>query len=102
MRCRFVQIAGQQVDEVELVFKQDKIKQLGLSEDTVKNMIKASDVKVTIGLYTLKDTEKSVVVDGNITTIKALEELKIPAIPHHRDGQGSNKEWCQQRHKHHR
>ncbi|MBE5108121.1 efflux RND transporter permease subunit [Bacillus thuringiensis] len=84
-----VQISGQQVDEVQLVFKKDKMKELGLSEDTVKNIIKGSDVSLPLGLYTFKDTEKSVVVDGNITTIKALKELKIPAIPSSPNGQGS-------------
>lgn len=84
-----VQISGQQVDEVQLVFKKDKMKELGLSEDTVKNVIKGSDVSLPLGLYTFKDTEKSVVVDGNITTIKALKELKIPAIPSSPSGQGS-------------
>ena len=84
-----VQIAGQQVDEVQLIFKKDKMKELGLSEDTVKNVIKGSDASLPLGLYTFKDTEKSVVVDGNITTIKALKELKIPAIPSSPNGQGS-------------
>ncbi|HDR6313703.1 TPA: efflux RND transporter permease subunit [Bacillus thuringiensis] len=84
-----VQISGQQVDEVQLVFKKDKMKELGLSEDTVKNVIKGSDVSLPLGLYTFKDTEKSVVVDGNITTIKALKELKIPAVPSSPSGQGS-------------
>ncbi|PED08697.1 efflux RND transporter permease subunit [Bacillus pseudomycoides] len=83
-----VQIAGQQVDEVQLVFKKDKMQELGLSEDTVKNIIKGSDVSLPLGLYTFKDTEKSVVVDGNITTIKALKEMKIPAVPSAASGQG--------------
>ncbi|EEL48265.1 Swarming motility protein swrC [Bacillus cereus Rock3-44] len=84
-----VQISGQQVDEVQLVFKQDKMKELGLSEDTVKNIIKGSDVSLPLGLYTFKDTEKSVVVDGNITTIQALKEMKIPAIPSAASDQGN-------------
>ncbi|MCI0765368.1 efflux RND transporter permease subunit [Bacillus sp. TL12] len=84
-----VQISGQQVDEVQLVFKKDKMKELGLSEDTVKNMIKGSDVSLPLGLYTFKDTEKSVVVDGNITTIKALKEMKIPAVPSGANSQGN-------------
>ncbi|ABS24137.1 efflux RND transporter permease subunit [Bacillus cytotoxicus] len=75
-----VQISGQQVDEVQLVFKKDKMKELGLSEDTVKNIIKGSDVSLPLGLYTFKDSEKSVVVDGNITTVQALKEMKIPTI----------------------
>ena len=65
------------------------MKELGLSEDTVKNVIKGSDVSLPLGLYTFKDTEKSVVVDGNITTMKALKELKIPAVPSSASGQGS-------------
>ncbi|MEN1938011.1 efflux RND transporter permease subunit [Paenibacillus sp. 102] len=84
-----VQISGQQVNEVQLVFKKDKMKELGLSEDTVKNMIKGSDVSLPLGLYTFKDTEKSVVVDGNITTIKALKEMQIPAVPSAASGQGN-------------
>ncbi|KOS23766.1 Swarming motility protein SwrC [Bacillus anthracis] len=84
-----VQISGQQVDEVQLVFKKDKMKELGFSEDTVKYVIKGSDVSLPLGLYTFKATEKSVVVDGNITTMKALKELKIPAVPSSASSQGS-------------
>ncbi|WP_243525344.1 efflux RND transporter permease subunit [Bacillus pseudomycoides] len=84
-----VQISGQQVNEVQLVFKKDKMQELGLSEDTVKNIIKGSDVSLPLGLYTFKDTEKSVVVDGNITTIKALKEMKIPAVPSAASDQGN-------------
>ncbi|WJE52778.1 efflux RND transporter permease subunit [Bacillus cereus] len=84
-----VQISGQQVNEVQLVFKKDKMQELGLSEDTVKNIIKGSDVSLPLGLYTFKDTEKSVVVDGNITTIKALKEMKIPTVPSAASDQGN-------------
>ncbi|MEH7085766.1 efflux RND transporter permease subunit [Neobacillus drentensis] len=76
-----VQISGQQVDEVQLKFKQSKLKQYGLTEDTVKNLIKASDVTIPLGLYTFKDTQKSVVMDGNVSTLKDLKEIKIPIIP---------------------
>ncbi|MEH7505179.1 efflux RND transporter permease subunit [Neobacillus drentensis] len=76
-----VQISGQQVDEVQLKFNQTKLKQYGLSEDTVKNLIKASDVTIPLGLYTFKDTQKSVVMDGNVSTIDDLKAIKIPVIP---------------------
>ncbi|WHY69132.1 efflux RND transporter permease subunit [Neobacillus sp. SuZ13] len=76
-----VQISGQQVDEVQLKFNQSKLKQYGLTEDTVKNLIKASDVTMPLGLYTFKDTQKSVVMDGNVSTIKDLKAIKIPVIP---------------------
>ncbi|CAM4078353.1 Swarming motility protein SwrC [Bacillus manliponensis] len=81
-----VQVSGQQVDEVQLVFKEDKMKELGLTEETVQNVIKGSSASMPLGLYTFKDTEKSVVVDGNITTLEALKELRIPAVP--ASGQG--------------
>ncbi|PGY12933.1 efflux RND transporter permease subunit [Bacillus sp. AFS031507] len=76
-----VQISGQQVDEVQLKFNQTKLKEYGLSEETVKNLIKASDVTIPLGLYTFKDTQKSVVMDGNVTTIDDLKAIKIPVIP---------------------
>lgn len=76
-----VQVSGQQVNEVQLVFKKEKMEALGLSEETVKNIIKGSDTSIPLGLYTFKDTEKSVVVDGNITTLEELKNLKIPVIP---------------------
>ncbi|MFP3361562.1 hypothetical protein R0K17_30100, partial [Planococcus sp. SIMBA_143] len=53
----------------------------GLTEETVQNMIKGSDVTAPLGLYTFKDSQKSVVVDGNITTIEDLKEMKIPVTP---------------------
>ncbi|MEH7438963.1 efflux RND transporter permease subunit [Neobacillus drentensis] len=76
-----VQISGQQIDEVQLRFDQDKLKQYGLQEDTIRNLIKASDISFPLGLYTFQDTQKSVVVDGNIQTLEDLKSLKIPVIP---------------------
>lgn len=76
-----VQISGQQIDEVQLRFNQDKLKQYGLQEDTIRNLIKASDITFPLGLYTFKDTQKSVVVDGNIHSLEELKSLKIPVIP---------------------
>jgi hydrophobic/amphiphilic exporter-1 (mainly G- bacteria), HAE1 family len=75
------QISGQQVEEVQLKFDDEKMKQYGLDKETVKNLIKGSDVTMPLGLYTFKDTEKSVVVDGNIANIDDLKELKIPVMP---------------------
>ncbi|CAG9612878.1 Swarming motility protein SwrC [Bacillus rhizoplanae] len=91
-----VQISGQQVEEVQLVFNEEKMKELGLSEDTVKNMIKGSNVSMPLGLYTFKDKEKSVVVDGNITTLSALKEMKIPLIPSTNQGSSQGPTQAQQ------
>ena len=52
-----VSVSGEQVEEAELVFKQDKLKQLGLDEDTVKKLIQASDAKVPAGTYTMDGSQ---------------------------------------------
>ncbi|MGD6844236.1 efflux RND transporter permease subunit [Bacillus infantis] len=76
-----VQISGQQLQEAQLTFDQEKMAEYGLDEETVKNIIKGSDVSFPLGLYTFENTEKSVVIDGNISTIDDLKQLKIPAVP---------------------
>jgi hydrophobic/amphiphilic exporter-1 (mainly G- bacteria), HAE1 family len=76
-----VQVSGQQVQEAQVVFNQDKLAQYGLTEETVQNIIKGSDVTAPLGLYTFKDSQKSVMIDGNITTIEDLKEMKIPVTP---------------------
>ncbi|TMU84935.1 efflux RND transporter permease subunit [Bacillus sp. BHET2] len=76
-----VQASGQQVQEAQIVFDQDKLAENGLTEETVQNIIKGSDVTAPLGLYTFKDSQKSVMVDGNITTIEDLKEMKIPVTP---------------------
>ncbi|KAA6473932.1 efflux RND transporter permease subunit [Bacillus swezeyi] len=74
-----VQVSGQQVEEVEFSFKEDKMKEYGLDEDTVKQVIQGSDVTTPLGLYTFGNEEKSVVVSGDIETIKDLKNMRIPA-----------------------
>ncbi|AZB40987.1 AcrB/AcrD/AcrF family protein [Bacillus sp. FJAT-42376] len=76
-----VQLTGQQVEEGQLVFKKSKLEQYGLDEETVQNMIKGSDVTSPLGLYTFGNTEKSVVVDGNVSTIEDLKNIDIPVVP---------------------
>jgi len=76
-----VQIAGQYVKEVSLKFDRAKMAELGLSEDTVKGIIQGSALKVPLGLFQLDKTEKTIVVDGRVTTIDDLNNLAIPVIP---------------------
>ncbi|MCY9092703.1 surfactin resistance protein SrfP [Bacillus mojavensis] len=73
-----VQVSGQQVEEVEFSFKEDKLKEYGLDEDTVKQVIQGSDVTTPLGLYTFGNKEKSVVVSGDIETIKDLKNMRVP------------------------
>lgn len=75
------QISGQEVEEVQLIFDREKMNEYGLSEETVTNIIKGSDVTFPLGLYTFADSEKSVVIDGNITNIDDLRTMRIPIMP---------------------
>ncbi|UYO36179.1 efflux RND transporter permease subunit [Bacillus zhangzhouensis] len=76
-----VEASGQQIKEVEFSFKEKKLKEYGLDEETVQNMIKGSDVNVPLGLYTFGNKQKSVVVDGNILSVKDLKNMRIPVTP---------------------
>ncbi|MGM0969599.1 MAG: efflux RND transporter permease subunit [Bacillota bacterium] len=84
-----VEASGQQIKEVEFSFKQKKLKEYGLDEETVQNMIKGSDVNVPLGLYTFGNKQKSVVVDGNILSVKDLKNMRIPVTPGVSGGAGS-------------
>ncbi|CAM3755093.1 efflux RND transporter permease subunit [Cohnella lubricantis] len=76
-----VAVSGQFVKEVQLKFHDDKLQQLGMSQETVKQLIQAAAMKAPLGIYELDNSEKSLVVDGRVTTIEALKELPIPAVP---------------------
>ncbi|UOY92987.1 efflux RND transporter permease subunit [Ectobacillus sp. JY-23] len=76
-----VTIAGQQVEEVQLTFDEAKLKEYGLTQETVTNIIKGSAVHMPLGLYTIDKEEKSVVLDGNILKLTDLQNLSIPLIP---------------------
>lgn len=76
-----ISISGQYVKEVQLKFNQQKMAQLGLSEDTVKGIVQGSSIRVPLGLFDLDQSSKAVVVDGNIITLDDLKNLTIPVIP---------------------
>jgi HAE1 family hydrophobic/amphiphilic exporter-1 len=72
-----VQISGQQLEEATLIFNEDKLAELQLGEETVKQMIQASNMKAPLGVFTFGSTEKSVMVDGNISTLEDLKNMQI-------------------------
>ncbi|THF78038.1 efflux RND transporter permease subunit [Cohnella fermenti] len=74
-----VAISGQYVKEVQLKYKKDTLAQLGLTEENVSQLIQAAAVKVPLGIFELGKTEKSIVVDGRVTTIEDLRSLPLPA-----------------------
>ena len=76
-----VSISGQYVKEVQLKFNESKMAELGLSQDTVQGIVQGSSLRVPLGLFNLDESEKAVVVDGNIISLDDLKNLAIPVIP---------------------
>ncbi|MEK4055035.1 efflux RND transporter permease subunit [Paenibacillus sp. FSL F4-0087] len=76
-----VQVSGQYVKEVQLKFDQEKMNELGLTEDTVNGIVQGSSVRVPLGLFELDKAQKAVVVDGNIIDLDDLKNLAIPVVP---------------------
>ncbi|TYS69769.1 efflux RND transporter permease subunit [Sutcliffiella horikoshii] len=74
-------IAGQHIEEVELRYNTDRMTELGLTEDNVKQMIQASNLDVSLGLYEFEEGEEAVSVDGKFMTAAELEEMLIPVTP---------------------
>ncbi|MCM3744406.1 efflux RND transporter permease subunit [Sporosarcina luteola] len=74
-------ISGQHIEEVELTYDEGKMAQLGLTEDSVKQMIQASNMEVSLGLFEFKEGEQAVAVDGKFMTIDELKGMLIPVTP---------------------
>ena len=74
-------ITGQHIEEVQLTYNNDKLAELGVTQDTIKQMIQASDLAVSLGLYEFEEGEQAVSVDGKFMTVEELEEMLIPVTP---------------------
>jgi multidrug efflux pump subunit AcrB len=74
-------ITGQHIEEVQLTYDEAKMAQYGLKEDTVKQMIQASDLAVSLGLYEFEEGEQAVAIDGKFMTADELKEMLIPVTP---------------------
>jgi len=74
-------ITGQHIEEVEITFDEEKMALLGLTEDTVKQMVQASDIALSLGLYEFVDGEEAVAIDGDIKSVEELKEVLIPVTP---------------------
>lgn len=84
-----VQLSGQYVREVQLTFDDAKMAELGLTRETVQNIVDASSVRAPLGLFTLDDSQSAVVVDGNVTTLDDLKALEIPVVPEQPQASGT-------------
>lgn len=74
-------ITGQHVDEVNFTYDDKKMADLGLTEEAVKEMVQASDMALSLGLYEFEDSEDAVAVDGKLKTVDELKEMLIPVTP---------------------
>lgn len=74
-------MAGHHVEEVQLTFDETAMEELELDEETVRDMIQASDMAVSLGLFEFTEGEEAVAVDGKFTTAEELEEMVIPVTP---------------------
>ena len=81
-----VSISGQYVKEVQLKFNTSKMAELGLNVDTVKGIVQGSSLRVPLGLFNLEESQKAVVVDGNIIELNDLKNIAIPVIPNAASG----------------
>ena len=72
---------GQHMEEVELVYNKAKMEELGLTEENVKQMIQASDLAVSLGLYEFDEGEQAVAIDGKFMTADELKGMIIPVTP---------------------
>ncbi|GIN56393.1 swarming motility protein SwrC [Lederbergia ruris] len=74
-------ITGQHIEEVNLTYDDKKMTELDITEDTVKDMIQASDMAVSLGLYEFEEGEQAVSVDGKFMTVDELKNMLIPVTP---------------------
>jgi multidrug efflux pump subunit AcrB len=74
-------ITGQHIEEVQLTYNDAKMAEYSLKEDTVKQMIQASDLAVSLGLYEFEEGEQAVAIDGKFMTADELKEMLIPVTP---------------------
>jgi multidrug efflux pump subunit AcrB len=74
-------ITGQHIEEIDLVYDAAKMTELGVTEETVKNLIQASNMSVSLGLFEFTDAEQAVSVDGKFMSVDELKDMLIPVTP---------------------
>nr|WP_295970139.1 efflux RND transporter permease subunit [uncultured Bacillus sp.] len=74
-------ITGQHIEEVDFTYNEAKMAELGLTEDKVKEMIQASDMASSLGIYEFESGEEAIYVDGKMKSVDELKEILIPVTP---------------------
>src|SRR5699024_4292543 len=57
-------ITGQHVEEIHVTYDDKKLAEFELNEDDVKDIVQASDMALSLGLYEFEDGEQAVAIDG--------------------------------------
>ncbi|MDM5246731.1 efflux RND transporter permease subunit [Lysinibacillus sp. G4S2] len=74
-------ITGQHINQVSFKYDEKKMAELGLTEESVQQMIQASDMSLSLGLYQFTVGEQAVSVDGKVKSVDELKNLLIPVTP---------------------
>lgn len=74
-------ITGQHTEEVYVTYDEKKLEQYELDEEDVKEIVQASDMSLSLGLYEFDDSEQAVAIDGEANSVKDLEKMLIPVTP---------------------
>ncbi len=74
-------INGQHIEQITLEYDEEKMAALGLTEDTVEQMVQASNLSLSLGLYEFTVGEQALSIDGKVKSVDELKELLIPITP---------------------
>ncbi|MCG7338278.1 efflux RND transporter permease subunit [Staphylococcus sp. ACRSN] len=72
------QLNGQTSREVSIQFKQKALEKNGLTVDSAQQYIKNATSETPLGLFQFNNKEKSVVIDGQFSSVEGLRNLEIP------------------------
>ncbi|GEP80014.1 efflux RND transporter permease subunit [Staphylococcus carnosus] len=73
-----VQLNGQTERQAVIKFSQRKLQERGMSASGVEDYIKGASGKTPLGLFQFGKKEKSIVIDGEFTSVDALKNFEIP------------------------
>lgn len=74
-------ITGQHIEQVSFTYDEEKMARLGVTESDVQDMLEASNLGVSLGLYDFAVGKEAVAIDGKLGSVEALRELQIPVTP---------------------
>lgn len=71
-------VNGQTTRQATLKYDDQKLQAVGLNQQQVSDYIKGASKETPLGLFQFGNEDKSIVIDGQFTSIDALENLEVP------------------------